>query len=629
MSDWRSRSMQRLSSFSRPVPSSEEIQGEASPAAALEDPEDILALPLPIEISNSIQSFLVNLTSPIHKAPFNPEKLTAMFQDFYSGTFDLMLDLLPEPGKLKGTQEEMLTKEAMQARKVRRAAFEEKHAAWREDVEERVCLEMYESLFELRTSTDELRDEALMSKIIAISLIGVTLEQLGVPLSREEVDAMRPTITLVGENLQNLNNAMTPRSKLDILLQCHKQIVDEVQQSNSAGEDVHTSDVASQIAEATSAATTNKKESSDTKHLGADAILPIFIYAIIKSNPAKLVSHYEFICRFRAQDSLTGEMAYCLTNLEAAIGFLETFEFTDGQDAGDPLTSSLGPTSSYQNRSGSQASLLTVGSGARASAGALSGSLRASERARALSSAANDVYELADERMKQFGSQLGAIVSRVSEHQSLDEVRHLVGLPGAGNANPRPAADRQKFVEIEQRVKARKAREGTSTPPRSSRPVSMMETSSLPASSSPLKQAPASPGKSTSSTTLALQTSPAAGTLSRSSVSATRPLSGSAKAAGAASASRFSGFGMIRNFSNTLVGRAPAPTAEMVRPREMTSNATIIERRFLEMETDDLTMKDVAVLLASYKQLVASMETTVAEPEASLEKTAAEAFPET
>jgi hypothetical protein len=498
----------------------------------------------------------------------------------------------------------------MQARKKRRAAIEEKHAAWREDIEERVCLEMYDSLFELRTSTDELRDEALMSKIIAISLIGISLEQLGVGLSSAEMDAMRPTIKLVGENLQNLNNAITPRAKLEILLQCHKQIVDEVQHSNTAVEEV------SALAEPedTSLAVENAQskvkstEAAEAKHLGADAILPIFIYAIIKSNPAKLVSHYEFICRFRARDSMTGEMAYCLTNLEAAISFLETFEFSDSHSSGDPLTSSLGPSSSYQNRAGSSASLITSGSGAQ---GALGG-LRASERARALSSAANDVYELADERMKQFGSQLGAFVSRVSDHQSLDEVRHLVGLPAASTTAPRLTGDRQKFTEIEQRVKARKALEGST--PKTSRPSSMIESASAaPSAHSPLKPSPGSPSKSTTSTTLALQTSPASGTLSRSAVPATRPLSGTGKSnAPAPSMSRFSGFGMIRNLSSSLTGRSSLPPAqtEPTEPREMAIQSGLIRRRFLDMQAEDLTLRDVGVLLAAYKQIVASMDET-------------------
>ena len=399
--------MHRIASFSR-------ASATSSPAPEVRYPDDIEALLFPIEISQSIQAFLNNLTSPIHKAPFSPERLTAMFQDFYAGTFEQTYDILPEDVKSPADSGEMLSTEEIATLKLRRQQAEVKRQQWKEEIEARVCLEMYDKIFELKTSTDELRDEALMSKIIAMNLIGVSLEQLGVGLSDKEWSEMQPTVSLIGEELQGLNNSLTPKSKIDVLVACHKKIVDEVQHTNIAD------DLANAIAggEAASVKSLEIRVESDNtrKHLGADAILPILIYSIIKSNPAKLVSHFQYIQRFRASTLLSGEAAYCLTNVEAAIGFLETFDDGHPSDA-DPLRA--GNSASSLKASNSTASLAT--------------SIRAGDRARALSSAAQDVYDFADERMKflgsQFGTQLGALVNRVSQNHDLAEVRSLMGLP--------------------------------------------------------------------------------------------------------------------------------------------------------------------------------------------------------
>lgn len=403
--------MSRIASFTKTSSSSN------SPVASVRIPEDLDTMSLPKEISSSIQAFLKNLQSPIHKSPFSPERLTAMFQDFYAGTNELVYDMLPEDLPGPNAPGELLSSNEMAAQKTRRLQAETKRQQWREEIEEQVCLELYEKIFELKTSTDELRDEALMSKIIAMNLIGVNLEQLGVGLSQKEWQDMQPTVTLIGEELQNLNNALSPKAKIDILIACHKQIVAEVQHTKIADELAAATEAAEEERETSTGPVTDPDASlHDRRHLGADAILPIFIFSIIKSNPAKLVSHFHYIQRFRTSTMLSGEAAYCLTNLEAAIGFLETFDDGHSQES-DPLRAGI-LDSSFKNN---------VSSNSRSS------SIRAGERARALSSAAQEVYDFADERMKslgsQFGLQLGALVGRVSQSQDLEEVRSLMGLP--------------------------------------------------------------------------------------------------------------------------------------------------------------------------------------------------------
>src|SRR5436305_6011653 len=60
----------------------------------------------------------------------------------------------------------------------------------------------------------------------------------------------------------------------------------------------------------------------------ADEILPTMIYALITSPPEgiNIVSNLYFIQRFRSESKIDGEAAYCLTNLEAAVTFLETVD---------------------------------------------------------------------------------------------------------------------------------------------------------------------------------------------------------------------------------------------------------------------------------------------------------------
>jgi hypothetical protein len=60
----------------------------------------------------------------------------------------------------------------------------------------------------------------------------------------------------------------------------------------------------------------------------ADEIMPMLIYTLITSRPEGIdvISNLYFIQRFRNESKIDGEAAYCLTNLEAAITFLETVD---------------------------------------------------------------------------------------------------------------------------------------------------------------------------------------------------------------------------------------------------------------------------------------------------------------
>lgn len=56
---------------------------------------------------------------------------------------------------------------------------------------------------------------------------------------------------------------------------------------------------------------------------GADLILPIIIYAVVKSNPPQLASQLMYLRRYRSAICLTGEASYAIVNLTAVVEFLE------------------------------------------------------------------------------------------------------------------------------------------------------------------------------------------------------------------------------------------------------------------------------------------------------------------
>ncbi|KAK3804942.1 MAG: hypothetical protein J3Q66DRAFT_131498 [Benniella sp.] len=74
------------------------------------------------------------------------------------------------------------------------------------------------------------------------------------------------------------------------------------------------------IASSSTSSTTPKGQYS------ADVLLPLLIFSVVKSNPPMLISNLRYIQRFKVQDHLAGELAYCLTNMMAVVSFLETLD---------------------------------------------------------------------------------------------------------------------------------------------------------------------------------------------------------------------------------------------------------------------------------------------------------------
>lgn len=62
---------------------------------------------------------------------------------------------------------------------------------------------------------------------------------------------------------------------------------------------------------------------------GADLILPIIIFAVVKSNPPQLASQLMYLRRYRSAICLTGEASYAIVNLTAVIEFLEHVDLAE------------------------------------------------------------------------------------------------------------------------------------------------------------------------------------------------------------------------------------------------------------------------------------------------------------
>ena len=65
--------------------------------------------------------------------------------------------------------------------------------------------------------------------------------------------------------------------------------------------------------------------SSSPTPVSGDIILPLMIFAVVRSNPSHFVSHLLYTQRFRNQ-RIGGEESYCLVNLMAVADFLENVD---------------------------------------------------------------------------------------------------------------------------------------------------------------------------------------------------------------------------------------------------------------------------------------------------------------
>ncbi|KAL3427038.1 hypothetical protein PVAG01_00547 [Phlyctema vagabunda] len=320
---------------------------------------------LPIELVAIADSFIDSLSAKVHPTPPTVDKLSSLFQDFYTVAaqhINTHISALssrqhrggsPTPSgsslsstasklrakaasistnkertkpaiERKDSEQQMLTTEEIADRKRARRALEQKRVALEEAVERRVTEGIYDRIWRHRSTQDEAQDEKLRSKTAALSVVGIGLTDLGIDLgqsSSENPDAtdnkeieVRKWLEGARKELIAMNDEKYPYGKLQHLKSAHKSIVDTLSHFHPSS--------------------------------SADEIMPMLIYTLITSRPEGIdvISNLYFIQRFRCENKIDGEAAYCLTNLEAAITFLETVDLASLRDdeipSGPPRTNS-------------------------------------------------------------------------------------------------------------------------------------------------------------------------------------------------------------------------------------------------------------------------------------------------
>lgn len=200
----------------------------------------------------------------------------------------------------------MLTAEEFAARKRAKKMLEQKRVLLEEAVERRLCEGIYDRIYRHRTTQDEAQDDRLRSKTAALALVGIGPADLGVDLGGPSEDTpeartrkqeeIREWLDQARKDLILMHDKRYPLGKLNQLKAAHKSIVDTLSHFHPSS--------------------------------SADEIMPMLIYTLITMPPEKLhvISDSNFIQRFRWEEKLEGEAAYCLTNLEAAITFLQTVD---------------------------------------------------------------------------------------------------------------------------------------------------------------------------------------------------------------------------------------------------------------------------------------------------------------
>ncbi|KAH0542163.1 hypothetical protein FGG08_003384 [Glutinoglossum americanum] len=340
--------------------SEEGIRGEIEPTQANESvPAELEELP--IELVSLTDRFVDSLSAKVHPTPPSMDKLSALFQDFYiqaSSRISTHIDTLssrqhrrasPSPsvssrsssvtkaGSRLGSngakdkpmperslaEQQMLTPSEIESRRKARKQLERTRLALEEAVERRVCEGVYDRIWRHRSTQDEERDEKLRSRTAALGVVGVGLVELGIDLgppldhekgtSREE--HVREWLSGARDGLMKMNNERYPLGKLLHLKAAHKGIVDTLSHFHPSSS-------------------------------SADEILPTLIYTLITTptEGINVISNLYFIQRFRAASKVDGEAAYCLTNLEAAITFLENVDLASLK----PDEIQLPPTPKYE-----------------------------------------------------------------------------------------------------------------------------------------------------------------------------------------------------------------------------------------------------------------------------------------
>lgn len=318
---------------------------------------------MPIELLSLTDRFIDSLSAKIHPTPPTADKLSVMFQDFYvlaSSHVSTHISLMASQRRGRGSRspsvssssssvskgvsrsntinvkerdstvsdkfnpaQQMLTTAEIEERRRARQQLENKRHRLEEALERRVCEAVHDRIWRHRSTQDEERDEKLRSRTAALDVLGIRAGELGIEIGHAQEDEVRGWLDGARDELLKMNDEKHPLGKLLHLKAAHKAIVDTLSRLHSSSS-------------------------------SADEILPTLIYTLITTRPegTNIISNLFFVQRFRAASKIDGEAAYALTNLEAAISFLENVdiatlradEATSARASTDKLADASHPT---------------------------------------------------------------------------------------------------------------------------------------------------------------------------------------------------------------------------------------------------------------------------------------------
>ncbi|KAI1818779.1 hypothetical protein GGS20DRAFT_4551 [Poronia punctata] len=440
---------------------------------------------IPIELISMADGFIESLSAKVHPTPPNIENLARMFQEFYQtaaqhvqthlaslATRQIRDSALNVPttsarpsaasllrakaasignkdkakaAQAQDSEQQMLTAEELADRKRARKALEQNKVLLEEAVERRLCEGIYNRIYRHRSTQDEAQDDKLRSKTAALAVVGIGPADLGVDLGEFlEVDTeglakkneeLAEHLEQARRDLMLMNEKRYPLGKLNCLKAAHKSIVDTLSHFHPSS--------------------------------SADEIMPMLIYTLITMPPENLnvISDLNFIQRFRWEEKIEGEAAYCLTNLEAAITFLQTVDLaslradeasTTQPRAGAPGTETFPPafTAGLSAATSSPVATTTENAHGVKAAPMTTSSLRdvvqrrrlsdlIQTPAQAIGTASDSFFNTADQGIKTIGNSLNesyrfllgklrdstADGREVIVPRTLDDARKLVGTP--------------------------------------------------------------------------------------------------------------------------------------------------------------------------------------------------------
>ncbi|KAK9365828.1 hypothetical protein V1509DRAFT_631928 [Lipomyces kononenkoae] len=253
---------------------------------------------LPPELVSMADRFIESIHQITATANLSPDKLSELFQNFYVTNQDKAAAVLRRNTLRRTYEVQMMSFEEIAKKKKERKQKEIQKLLYEDLVEKMVCEACYNEIFMFQGSDDEAKDATLATKIAALKLINIGMEHLGVPeLQDSDIGSL---LVPAGKELCKMVEKHSPKEKLALLISAHKQIVDVL--------------------------STLTKANGQDGHSGADFVLPTLIFSVIQADPPHIASNLAFIQRFRTAKTINGETAYCLTNFEAVVAFLETVD---------------------------------------------------------------------------------------------------------------------------------------------------------------------------------------------------------------------------------------------------------------------------------------------------------------